>query len=350
MVLLAKDIKNLKNVENIAAKIQKKAKQPLQIGNNTFSMCLSIGIAIYPEHGTIDQELLKNADIAMYEVKENGRNNFKIYENIMGRKILTKTSMIGEIKRALIQKDFVMYYQPVIDFQTKRVVGAEALIRWIHPYRGIISPADFLHYILSSDMEEEFGDFVVESVMQDIQKLNNLFPGHEICIAINITREHFFTPSFCADMATMIQKYGVKSSQVEMEILEMQIMHNTEIAKENIDNLRHMGFKISLDDFGVEYSSLNYLKHFHVDKLKVDKSFIHNIHEGEQDLRIVQSIINIGKVFDLKVQAEGVETLEQYNKIKEFGCDFSQGYYHSRPIGFEEFICYYKESTKKDIA
>lgn len=346
-VLVAKDIKNHKNVENLAKKMQKKVQQSLEVDGQIFSMSLSVGIAIYPEHGTKSQELLKHADIAMYEVKENGRAGSQIYASSMSKKIMTKTSMMLEIKRALLHKEFVMHYQPVIDFKNKCVSGVEALVRWNHPQRGIIPPDDFLHYILSSELEREFGDLVIESVFQDIQRFNQVFPDTNLSISINISREHFFTPSFCADIAIMMKKYAVEPSQIELELLEVQIMHNTELAKQNIDNLRLMGFRISLDDFGVEYSSLNYLKRFAVDKLKIDRSFVQNISEDPHDLKIVQSIINIGKLFDLKIQVEGIETLAQYDLLKLHGCDFSQGFYHSHAIGFEEFIGYYRDNYEK---
>ena len=341
-VLIAKDIKSIKNVEKLCLKVQKKVREKLSIVAESFFMSLSIGVALYPDHGAKSEELLKNADIAMYEVKESGRNNFKIYEEYMGRKILTKNAMMLEIKRALLQKEFVMYYQPVINFEDGSIVSAEALVRWIHPEKGVMPPDAFLGYVFASDLEKEFGDMVIESVLQDLQKFNKVFYDNPITIAINISREHFFTPTFCSDISLMLQQYGIKPSQIELEILETQLMHNVELAKENITNLRYMGVKIALDDFGVEYSSLNYLKQFQVDKLKIDKSFIQNIDEDVYDLKIAKSIIIIGKVFELKVQAEGVETRKQYDKLKEFGCDFSQGYYHSKPIAFEEFIGYYK--------
>lgn len=346
-VLIAKDIKHQKNVENLAKKVQKKVKQILEIEGQTFSMSLSMGIALYPKHGTKSKELIKSADIAMYEVKESGRDNFKIYEEYMGEKIVAKSLMVAEIKRALFYKEFVMYYQPVIDFQSERVSGAEALVRWKHPQKGVIPPDAFLKYILSTDLEKEFGDLVIESVFENIQKLNRICPSNTLCVAVNISREHFFTPHFCSDIATMLQKYEVKSSQIELEILETQIMYNMALAKENIDNLRRMGFRISLDDFGVEYSSLNYLKQFQVDKLKIDRSFIENIGKDPRELKIAQSIINIGKVFGLKIQVEGVETFEQYEKMKALDADYSQGYYHSKALEFEAFLGYYRQTTKK---
>lgn len=240
-----------------------------------------------------------------------------------------------------------MYYQPVIDFKSGDVVSAEALVRWNHPQRGILSPDTFLEYILNTDLEKEFGDLVIESVFEDLQKLNTIFKGNKLRIAINISREHFFTPSFSSDIVQTMKLYNIDPSQIELEILERQLMSNVNQAKENIQNLSSLGIEMAIDDFGMEYSSLSYLKEFQVDKLKIDKSFIQKMGEDIRDEKITLSIINIAKVFELSVQAEGVETQEQFDMLKKFGCEFSQGYLHSRPMVFEEFIGYYKESTHK---
>lgn len=346
-VLIAKNIKNATNAQKLSLKIEKKIKERIDIGGTSFFMTLSIGIALYPKHGDTSQMLLKNADIAMYEVKESGRNNFKIYQEQMSEKIITKNTMLLEIKNALSRKEFVMYYQPIIDFKSGAIVGAEALVRWNHPSRGILLPDTFLGFIFNTEIEKEFGDLVIESVLKELQQLNTIFKGNRLHIAINVSREHFFTPSFCSDLAQMMQSFYIKASQIEIEILETQLMYNVDQAKENIQNLHRLGVQISLDDFGVEYSSLNYLKEFQVDKLKIDKSFIQKLDVDIQDRKIVHSIVNIAKVFELKIQAEGVETHEQFNILKEFGCDISQGYLHSKPIAFEEFIWYYKKSIKK---
>ena len=346
-VLIAKNIKNVTNAQKLSLKMQKKVNERIDIGGVSFFITLSIGVALYPEHGLTSQALLKNADIAMYEVKESGRNSFQIYREQMSERILTKSTMIAEIKIALLKREFVMYYQPVIDFKSGIVVGAEALVRWNHPSRGILTPDTFLEYILNSDLEKEFGDLVIESVFEDLQKINAVFKGNRLRLAINISREHFFTPSFCSDLAQTMRRYNIDPSQVELEILETQLMYNIDQAKENIQNLRTLGVSISLDDFGVEYSSLNYLKEFQVDKLKIDKSFIHKMSEDIRDEKITQSIINIAKVFELTVQAEGVETQEQFNMLNAFGCEFSQGYLHSKPMAFEEFLGYYKKSIQK---
>ncbi len=345
-VLIAKNIKNQENTRKLSLKIQKKIKERIDIDGVSFFMTLSLGVAIYPEHAITSQTLLKNADIAMYEVKESGRDNFKIYTESMSEKIINTNAIKVELKNALKRREFVMHYQPVLDFKSGDVVSAEALVRWNHPIKGLLAPESFLNFIFNTELEKEFGDLVIELVLKDLQKINAIFKGNKLIIAINISREHFFTQSFCSDMAGMIKEYNIAPSQVELEILETQLMHNVEQSKENIKNLRTLGIAISLDDFGVEYSSLNYLKEFDINKLKIDRSFIQNIDKDVHDHKITESIINIAKVFDLKIQAEGVETQKQYEKLKELGCDLSQGYLHSRPIGFEEFIWYYKKSTK----
>jgi|GEM_PF-1671230 len=345
-VLIAKDIKEKSNVEKLAQKIQKRIKERLDIESHSFYMSLSMGIAIHPDHGLSSQELLKNADIAMYEVKESGRNNYKIYEPFMGDKVLTKNSMLQEVQRAVVNKEFIIYYQPIIDFKTQKIFGAEALVRWSHPQRGLLGPDEFLSYIFNTELEKKFGDFVIERVLQDLQKLNEIEKEHSLVIAINISREHFHSREFCSYIADMLKKYNVKPQQIELEVLETQLMYDKELSKNNIANLRRMGIRISLDDFGMEYSSLNYLKEFEVDKLKVERGFVAQITQDVHDLKIVRAIVNIAKVFDLKVQAEGVETQKHYEMLQEMGCDFSQGYFHSQAIAFEEFVGYYNNSMK----
>jgi diguanylate cyclase (GGDEF)-like protein/PAS domain S-box-containing protein len=336
--LILKNIKDIKFIEKFANNLKNKIAEPMEIENKIFNVSLSIGIAVYPNHGTKEMDLLKNADIAMYEVKENGRNAHKIYDKNMSSKVVTKVCMQNEIKNGILKNEFIMYYQPIIDFKTLKTVGAEALVRWNHPKKGIIAPNDFLSYVTSGNLDDEFGDMVIELVMQDIKKINQLIPRNKLTFSINISNKQFHNPFFCTNIAKTAQKFGISSSQIELEILETQIMQDKDLAKEKIESLHQMGFKIALDDFGTEYSSLNYLKYFKVDKLKIDQSFIKNILEDEDDFNITISIIHIAKLFKLKVQAEGVESKKHFDKLREYKCDFSQGYYHSKPIKREDFI------------
>ncbi|MDY0122601.1 EAL domain-containing protein [Sulfurimonas sp.] len=339
-VLIAKDIKSIEIVEQLALKLQRKIRQPLEIDTHIFNVTLSIGIAICPEHGTTRQELLKNADIAMYEVKKTKRDDFKIYNSSMSSEAATKLSMKAEIRKALEQNEFVMHYQPVIDFHTDSIIGAEALVRWQHSKRGILEPDDFLELVLSGDMDKEFNCMVISKVLNDLVIMNETFLNKKLIISVNISKDQFFSPTFSLNVSDASENYLIDKSQIEFKVVEGQIMKNASVAKENIENLHLMGFKIALDDFGIEHSSLNHLKTFKVDKLKIDRSFIKNIAQDESDLNIVKSIVNTAKLFNLKVQAEGIETKEQYRELKKIGCDFSQGFYHSSALSMDDFIHY----------
>ncbi len=339
-VLIAKDIKSIEIVEQLAHKLQRKIRQPLEIDTHIFNATLSIGIAIYPQHGTTRQELLKKADIAMYEVKKAKRDDFRIYNSSMSSEAATKLSMKAEIRRALEQNEFVMHYQPVIDFHTDSIVGAEALVRWHHSKRGILEPDDFLELVLSGDMDKEFNCMVISKVLNDLTVINNSCLNKKLTISVNISKDQFFNPTFSLNVSDASKKYLIDKSQIEFKVVENQIIKNASVAKENIENLHLMGFKIALDDFGIEHSSLNHLKTFKVDKLKIDRSFIKNIAQDESDLNIVKSIISTAKLFNLKVQAEGIETKEQYSELKNIGCDFSQGFYHSSALSMDDFVHY----------
>lgn len=339
-VLIAKDIKSIEIVEQLAHKLQRKIRQPLEIDTHIFNATLSIGIAIYPQHGTTRQELLKKADIAMYEVKKTKRDDFRIYNSSMSSEAATKLSMKAEIRRALEQNEFVMHYQPVIDFHTDSIVGAEALVRWHHSKRGILEPDDFLELVLSGDMDKEFNCMVISKVLNDLTVINNSCLNKKLIISVNISKDQFFSPSFSLNVSDASKNYLIDKSQIEFKVVENQIIKNASVAKENIENLHLMGFKIALDDFGIEHSSLNHLKTFKVDKLKIDRSFIKNIAQDESDLNIVKSIVNTAKLFNLKVQAEGIETKEQYSELKNIGCDFSQGFYHSSALSMDDFVHY----------
>lgn len=340
-VLIAKNIKNIENIEQLALKLQDKIQQPLEIDKYIFNVSLSIGISIYPQHGTSSNDLLKHADIAMYEVKKSTKNSFKIYDRLMSTKIDTKVSIQNEIRRALSKDEFIMHYQPVIDFHTGLIVGAEALVRWHHPTKEILEPNVFLEFVLSAEMEKEFNCLVLSKILKDLTLLNKTFSNNTLKISINISKEQLLNSAFCLDFIDVFKNHNIGPSQIELEIIEAEILDNADIIKENIEKLSSMGFGIAFDNFGTGYSSLSYLKNIKVDKLKIDRVFIKNMIEDKKDLNIVKSIVHVAQLFDLKVQVEGVETEEQYLKLKDIGCDFSQGFYHSNALGIDDFISYF---------
>jgi diguanylate cyclase (GGDEF)-like protein/PAS domain S-box-containing protein len=342
-VLISKNIKNEDNVRQLAANLKKKIKEPMEVENQIFYVGLSIGVAIYPQHGISNKDLLKNADIAMYEVKKSTRDDFKIYDKLMSTRIAITASMQNDIKKALEDDMFIVYYQPVIDLRTNSITGAEALVRWNHPQKGILEPDNFLQYVLSGDTGREFGCMVLLKVLKDLKYINETVPENKLQISVNVSKYQLSSPAFCSDFLNIFEKYFIKANQVELEIVETEILQNSDMIKKNIEELSSCGFSIAFDNFGTGYSSLGYLRDIKVDKLKIDKSFVKNMLENEKDLNIVKSIIDIGKLFDLRVQAQGVETKEQYLKLKEIGCHFSQGFYHSHPLRVDDFIGYFNK-------
>lgn len=337
-VLIIKDVKNSEDMLNLAHKLNKNIKEVIVIEDKIFFMTLSIGISIFPDDGENSELLVKNADAAMYEVKENGRNGYGLYNQNITDKIFKKLSIENELKIAINKDEFEMYYQAVVDMKTEKIVGAEALVRWNHKKRGVLSPIHFIAYIDASSMAIDFGKLVFIKVLKDIQKINSKIKEDSFKVAINISPEYFFKYTFVEDIVLYCNKYKIDSKQIELELLETNIMKNSEVSQRKIAKLHKKGFKIALDDFGTGYSSLSYLKNFQVDKLKIDQAFIRDFLEDNNDKSIVEAIINLANIFQLKAQAEGVETKEHHELLQSLNCSLAQGYFYNKPMPLDEFI------------
>lgn len=337
-VLIIKDVKNDEDMLNLAHKINENIKEPIVITDKVFFMSLSIGISIFPDHGKDSEDLIKHSDAAMYEVKENGRNGYRLYNQNMTDKISLKVTIQNELKIAIAKDEFEMYYQAVVDVQTKKIVGAEALVRWNHKKRGVLTPIHFINFIDEGGMSVEFGELVFRKVLNDIQIINSKLKQQNFKISINISPEHFFKYTFVEDIESFCNDFSIDSKQIELEMLETNIMKNSEISQKKIEILHKKGFNIALDDFGTGYSSLSYLKNFKVNKLKIDQSFIRDFLEDNNDKAIVQAIINLANIFNLKVQAEGVETKDHEKLLETLKCNLAQGYFYNKPIPLIKFL------------
>ena len=337
-VLIIKDVKDNDDMLALAHKINENIKEPIVIVDKVFFMSLSIGISIFPDHGKDTEDLIKHSDAAMYEVKENGRNGYKLYNQNMSDKISLKVTIQNQLKMAIAKDEFEMYYQTVVDIKTKKFVGAEALVRWNHTTRGVLTPIHFISYIEEGGMSVDFGELVFKKVLHDTQMINSKLKNQDFKVSINISPEHFFKYTFVEDIEGFCKDFSIDTKQIELEILETSIMKNSEISKNKLDNLHERGFQIALDDFGTGYSSLSYLKNFKVDKLKIDQSFIRDFLEDNNDKAIVQAIINLAAIFNLKVQAEGVETKEHEKLLHKLDCHLAQGYFYNKPIPLKEFL------------
>lgn len=337
-VLIIKDVKNYEDMLNLANKLNENIKEPINIGDKIFFMTLSIGISIFPEHGKDSEDLIKHSDAAMYEVKANGRNAYKLYNQDMTDKISQKVTIQNELKIAITKDEFVMYYQAVVDMKTNLIIGAEALVRWNHKMRNILTPIHFINYIDDGGMSVEFGELVFKKVLNDMQIINSKLKNNSFKVSINISPEHFFKYTFAEDVDGYCRDFSIDAKQIELEMLETNIMKNSEISQKKISILHEKGFQIALDDFGTGYSSLSYLKNFKVDKLKIDQSFIRDFLDDNNDEAIVQAIINLANIFNLKVQAEGVESKEHEKLLKELNCNLAQGYYYNKPMPLNDFL------------
>lgn len=341
-VVIAKGIKEPQDILTLAAKLQKAIHAPIIIESKSFFMTLSLGIALYPDHGKKAEEIIKNADVAMYEVKESGRDGFVLFNQEMSLKISHQVTIQSELRDAIKNDNFEMYYQSVVDIKTSQIIGAEALVRWVHPQKGIIPPIAFLNYLDQTRLEKEFNALVVQKVLKDISTINAKIQDTAIKIAINIPATQFFEPRFAQKLKTLCDDFKVAPWQIELELLENQVMKNIQAAQTIFNELHDYGFSISLDDFGTGHSSLNYLKKFQVNKLKIDQSFVRDMLEDESNDAIVKAVINLAKIFKMNVQAEGVETMAHYEKLREYGCDTSQGYLHAKPVPLKSFLKAYR--------
>ncbi|MBV5278654.1 MAG: EAL domain-containing protein, partial [Campylobacteraceae bacterium] len=328
------------DMELLAGKIIENIKEPIVIEDKVFFMSLSIGIAMYPEDGVDTVELTKNADAAMYDVKEDGRNGFKIYNQSMSDKVSQKFILQNELEIAMKKDEFEMYYQSVVNIKTGKIIGAEALVRWNHTQKGVLTPYYFIDVIEDSRMNIAFGELVFKKVLSDMQIINSLFKNHSFKVSINISAKHFFEHTFIPTIVGFCKDFSIEPKQIELELLETHIMKSSSVSKTKFEKLNELGFTVAIDDFGTGYSSLSYLKNFKVDKLKIDQSFIRDFLDDDSDKAIVEAIIKLSTTFGMKVQGEGVETKEHLALLKTMRCDLAQGYYYNMAMPLNEFLTF----------
>jgi diguanylate cyclase (GGDEF)-like protein/PAS domain S-box-containing protein len=336
-LIIIGDIDSVDDVLKITQKIKHSFEEPFNINNTVFYLTLSIGVAIYPDHGENTDVLKQYADLAMYNVKINGRNGYSLYNHELSSELKTKVNITNDLRSAISNNELSVFYQPVIDYKTGFIIGAEALVRWIHPEKGIIPPMDFIHIAEEKGLISEVTAEVFSKVLSDLEKINQeFFVEKNFKIAVNISAKDFFSKNFSENLLNYFEGFDVEFSQIELEITETQIMKNHNVAIKIIESLKEKGFHFAIDDFGTGYSSLSYLKYFKIDKLKIDKSFILDAPYDRDDALIAKTIVDLAKTFKLKVQAEGVEESVHEDFVKTIGCDFGQGYFYSKPIKFSE--------------
>jgi diguanylate cyclase (GGDEF)-like protein/PAS domain S-box-containing protein len=296
----------------------------------------SIGVSIFPEDGVDAETLIKNADTAMYQAKENGRHSYQYFKPAMNARAVERQSIEASLRRALERRELALHYQPKINFRTGTITGAEALLRWTHPTRGSVPPAQFIPVAEDCGLILPIGNWVLRKACEQARAwLDEGLPGTSV--AVNVSAIEFQSEHFLEGLFSVLHDTGLDPKSLELELTESVLMKHAESAASTLHTVRESGVQVSIDDFGTGYSSLSYLHKFPVDALKIDKSFVGRITSTEDDASIVAAVISMAQNLKLRVVAEGVETLEQLTFLRAHACDEAQGYYFSRPVPAMDF-------------
>lgn len=335
--IIMENLHKSEDASRLAQKILDIMAEPILIEEQKLYVSTSIGISLYPEDGTDASNLLKYADTAMYKAKDEGRNNFQFYSSEMTEIAFLRVEMESALRQALEKEEFVVYYQPQINGQNGKLVGMEALIRWNHPEKGLIPPAQFLSFAEETGLIIAMDLWVMQTAMHQMVAWykEGFNPG---VLSLNLAIKQFQQKDFISLLRQMIETTQMQESWLEFEVTEGQIMTNLEYSIARLEEISDLGISLAVDDFGTGYSSLSYLKKLPIDKLKIDQSFIFGLPDDEDDMSITKAIISLSKNLNLSVIAEGVETKQQKDFLVANGCDLIQGYFYAKPIPAEDIF------------
>lgn len=330
-VVLCPGCGSAKDVSSMCEMLIRKMSAPYQVESQELHITPSIGIALFPDDGEDVNTLIKNADAAMYQAKDSGRSTFQFYMRDLNEKTLERLQLETRLRKAIDSGEFVLYYQPKIDAQTRLFKGVEALIRWQDPLHGLIPPVKFIPLAEETGLIQQIGDWVLQESCQQIRRWQEQGLG-EIQVAVNVSGRQFRLLDLAEKIPDILKGCGVSASLIELELTESMLMKNSEKSVHMLKSLKKLGFSVAVDDFGTGFSSLNYLRHFPVDILKIDQSFVREMMDDPATLAIVESIIALANALGMKTVAEGVETAQQRAMLQAKGCHILQGYLISRPM------------------
>jgi diguanylate cyclase (GGDEF)-like protein len=335
-------------ISDTIANIMELSKEAFEIEGHTLYLNMSIGVSVYPNDGESATVLFKNADAAMYKAKENGRSRYYFYDEEMTSKAMQRVFMETELRKAFVNDQLVVYFQPQMSARTNKLVGMEALVRWNHPEMGLIAPDRFIPLAESTGMIVQLDRIVMQKAIAQFRQwhIEELQPGK---LSMNLAIKQIEEADFISFIKEIMHDEECLYKNIEFEVTESQIMNNPDKSIAILQQISEMGISLAIDDFGTGYSSLAYLKRLPIKKLKIDKSFVDNLPEDIEDVAISKTIISLCKTLNLKVIAEGVETLEQQNFLLKNGCEFIQGYLHSKPIKAEDMTQFLIKNKMKDI-
>ena len=335
-VLIGTSIADADDAAGLASRVMEVLQAPVRIAGIDIHTSPSIGIAMYPDDGTTTQALLARADAAMYSAKQNGRGNFRRYSPGMHAGTEDRVQLESDLHNALSLNQLALYYQPKVDTRTGEVRSAEALIRWLHPTRGVVSPADFIPLAEECGLIGAIGAWVIREACRQARAWQNEGVP-PLRVSVNLSASQFRDSGLVDNIRTALVDAGLEARYLEVELTESAVMSDPEQSIAILEQLSAMGVLVSVDDFGTGYSSMSYLRRFPIDKLKIDRVFIDEIVSRPEDASIVRAIVSLAHSLHLKVVAEGVETPAQLDFLKLTGCDEYQGYHFSRPLPAADF-------------
>jgi diguanylate cyclase (GGDEF)-like protein len=334
-IIALPDVGDAAEPARVAARILAELARPFEVSGHQLPAEASIGISMYPGDGDCAQTLLRNADTAMYHAKESGRGNYQFFSQQMNERVNRRLSTETRMRRALEQEEFVLHYQPLIDLGTGRVTGAEALLRWPQPDHHIVSPADFIPVAEETGLIVPLGEWVLRQACAQARAWQAQAPG--LRIAVNLSPRQFRQKDLVTTVAQVLRDTGLAPHLLELELTEGMLMHHADDTVHTLARLGEMGVHLAIDDFGTGYSSLSYLKRFPIDTLKIDRSFVKDLHDGHDDAAIVKAIVAMARGLGLGVVAEGVETEAQARYLRSLACDMAQGFHFGRPMPAADF-------------
>lgn len=313
---------------------------PFSLVNCEIFMTACIGISLSNDAAGQSEELLQDADTAMYQAKLRGKGSYQIFDRQMHLAMFNRLMLENDLQRALEQQEFVLYYQPIVHLQTQKLAGFEALLRWQHPERGMVSPGEFIPCMETTGLIVPVGMLVLKQACQQLRTWQQQ-GWTEITMSVNLSVRQFACPTLLADIDRVLSETAINPGYLKLEITESAIMDNAEMAIALTKELRSRQIQISIDDFGTGYCSLGYLHHFPVDTLKIDRSFVNQIQGGNRNYQVVNTIIALSNQLELAVIAEGIETTQQLEWLQQLGCQFGQGYLFSKPLPAAEIESIY---------
>jgi len=343
-VVILKGVKETGQVSETAERINQALGAPMVVDGRTLVTTVSIGVALYPHDGLDMGELLRHSDSAMYQAKDRGRNNFQVFSPVMDRRLKERMAIESSLRTALQSKQLDVHYQPIVNIESQSVVALEALLRWKHPTHGYVRPERFMGIAEETGLMVPIGDFVLQRAVEDAVRWRQA-GGTLVPIAVNVSAVQLQRSNLAESISRLTRQHGLEPSLLQVELTEGAVFErrdarNPDASQDAVASLRELGVRIAIDDFGVGYSSLSYLKRWRVDALKIDRSFVRDLVTDESDLAIVSAIIAMARHLHIEVVAEGVEGWQQLEKLRELGCGFAQGHLFARPAPAQDCAQY----------